>query len=373
MNASKLLTISILFVLTLPIKAQRYADCVKAKEICKKGTHEFAAAKGQGKDQMEGFPAPCFAGGAEMNNNAEKNSTWIKVQIAQSGSFKFTIRPKRYGDDIDFVVYKLSGANCQTKKLVRCMAAGDKEDAVGSFCMGSTGLRDGESDISENPGCGGENNSFLKPLNVKEGEYYVILVSNVTSDNEGFAIRLFGTCMLPCDEEKKPKPEEKEIAEAKTTTAPASKIASPESEPKVEPKTEVKSIPKSTTPEPATETVAAQPVTIEGRKTIVNKTLSVKNRTINMKVWDSSVEDGDIISIYINGVKKYANIILTTKPQEFLLTLEAGENFITAHVESFGKREPNTAAISVNDGKKEQRLTLNATRNQEETMKIIVE
>lgn len=334
--------------------AQQYADCVKAKEICKKGTHEIKKTNGSGKDEMEAFPTPCFING-DVRGNAEMNSAWIKVKIAKSGTLKFTLRPTKYDDDLDFVVYKISGNKCENKKIVRCMAAGDK--AYPSFCLGPTGLKDGETDISENAGCEGSNNGFLKPLSVKEGETYVILVSNVTSADQGFSIRLFGTCMLPCDEEKKTPPppkEEKPIADAPPT--PPVEVEKPQEEaPKEEP------------------VVSKLPAEIEGRKTVISKTLEVKNRRISLKVWDNSLEDGDVISIYINGKKKFANITLTTKPQEFLLDLEAGENYITAHVESFGKREPNTAALSVHDGKKEQKLVLNATRNQEETMKVVVE
>jgi hypothetical protein len=223
--------------------------------------------------------------------------------------------------------------------------------------MGATGLKEGETDFRENVGCSAENNGFLAPIKAKKDEWYVILVSNVTSIGPGFTLSFTGTCKLPC-EENEPKPE------VKPETKPD--IAKIESKP--EPKVEVK-------PEPAVveKETPIIPVEIEGRKTVVNKTLAVKNRTITMKVWDSSIEDGDVISIYINGKKKFSNIELKTKPQEFIINLESGENFITAHVESFGRKEPNTAAISVFDGKKEQKLTLNATKNQEESMKIIVE
>ena len=346
--------------------SQKNADCIKAKEICKKGTHEFARASGEGRDQFESFPTPCFENG-DVRGNAEMNSVWIRLKIAKSGSLKFTIRPSKYDDDLDFVVYKLPDGECSSKRIVRCMAAGDK--VYPSFCMGATGLRDGERDISEDAGCDGDKNGYLKPLSVKEGEEYVILVSNVTSEGEGFSIRFYGSCMLPCDEEKKPEPTpklESKPVEAEATvvveqekTTPTIQVQEPEKQPetKVEP--------------PITQSTA--PAEIEGRKTIVNKTIGVSSRKVTLKVWDNSVEDGDIISIYINGVNKYPNIILTTKPQEFPLELDKGENFITAHVESFGKREPNTAAILVNDGKRSQKLTLSATRNQEETMKITVE
>ncbi len=355
------LIIKILVLFSFVANAQRNADCVKAKEICKKGTHDFATAKGEGSNNMEAFPTPCFMNG-DVKGNAEMNSVWIKFTIAKSGSLKFTIRPNKYDDDLDFVLYRLGSGSCSNKQIIRCMAAGDK--TYPSYCMGPTGLRDGEGDVMETAGCDGDKNGYLKPVNAKEGEVYVLLVSNVTTGEQGFSVRFFGTCMLPCDEEKKKKEEEPKPIETPTP---------PVSEPMAE-KPAVVTTPTQATPPVVAETPkTVQPSEIEGRKTVVNKTLAVKNRRINLKVWDSSVEDGDMISIYINGKKKFSNITLTTKPQEFLIDLETGENFITAHVESFGKREPNTAAISVNDGKKEQRLTLNATRNQEETMKVIVE
>lgn len=337
----------LLFIATISF-AQKNADCIKAKEICKKGTHDIQIADGEGKDKSEAFPTPCFMGGVGTENgNGEKNSTWIKVKIAKSGSLKFTLRPKKTDDDLDFVVYKVSGGNCSDKKIIRCCASGDK-DAY-SYCMGPTGLRDGESDVMENPGCTNDNNGYLKPINAKEGDYFVILVSNVSSAGQGFSIRLYGTCMLPCDEEKKPKEEPK----------PKEPIAEPK--------------PK--------EPIADEPVVaekdnsqeIEGRKLTLKKTLKMQNRRISLKVWDNSIEDGDVISIYVNGKKKYSNIYLTTKPQEFLLDLQPGENTIAAHAESFGKSEPNTAAIKISDGKTEQLLTLSASKAQEEMVKILVE
>lgn len=336
-----------LFITTFSF-AQKNADCIKAKEICKKGTHEFSKADGEGKDIYEAFPSPCFMGGVGTENgNGEKNSTWIKVKIAKSGALKFTIRPTKTDDDLDFVVYKVSGGNCSDKKIIRCCASGDK-DAY-SYCMGPTGLRDGESDVMENPGCGGDNNGYLKPINAKEGDYFVILVSNVSSSGQGFSIRLYGTCMLPCDEEKKPKEEPKP------------------QEPKVEPKPQEPAVAATETP------VKDNSQEIEGRKLTLKKTLMMQNRRISLKVWDNSIEDGDVISIYVNGKKKYSNIYLTTKPQEFLLDLLPGENTITAHAESFGKSEPNTAAIKISDGKTEQLLTLSASKNQEEMIKVVIE
>lgn len=371
MNFSKLLqALFIIIFFALDANAQKSADCIRAKEICKKGNHTFENLKGEGNDDIEAYPAPCFiqkdpygnistsAGDLLANGNPEKNSMWLKFIIKKGGTFKFTLNPLRSEDDLDFVVYKTTAGDCKTKKVIRCMAAGDHQ--FPSYCLGATGLRDGETDVSEVAGCAGDNNNFLKPIVAKEGDILILLVSNVTSAGQGFRIRVGGTCILPCEEERKkedPKPEA---------------VAPPKENPPV-----VQAPPpplvKEETPAVVQAPVSKLPEAIEGRKTVITRGIEVQSRRINLKVWDNSIEDGDIISIYINGKKKYANIYLTTKPQEFLIDLEPGENFITAHVESFGKKEPNTAAISVSDGKREQKLTLNATRKQEETMRVIVQ
>jgi hypothetical protein len=349
--------------------AQKYGDCVRAKEICKKDTYTFSNVTGEGRDNEEAAGTPCFMNGiGTEDGNAERNSTWIKFKIKKGGSLKFNIKPSVKTDDMDFVVYRLAGNDCESKRIVRCCASGDQD--YPSPCMGSTGLRDGEDDYREDPGCNASRNSYLAPIKVKDNETYMVLVSNVTSEGNGFSIRFSGSCVLPCEEETPPKPKPEVKPDPKPTSPPIVKV-----EPKVEPKVEVpiKEDPKPTVVEVPTTPKEEVPTVIEGRKTVVNKTLAVKNRTITLKVWDNSIEDGDVISIYVNGVKKFSNIELKVKAQEFILDLEQGENIITAHVESFGRKEPNTAAIAVNDGKKIQKFSLNATKNLEESVKVIVE
>lgn len=357
MKKNKLLVALIFTLLAFGSRAQKYADCIKAKDICKKDTYTFEKLNGEGRDNFEAMPAPCFAGGRGIEDaNPERNSAWIKFTVKEAGSLKFTIKPINRDDDIDFVVYRLDDGNCSEKKIIRCCASGDER--YPSPCMGTTGLRDGEEDVREEVGCGIANNSFLRPIKTKAGEVYVILASNVTTVGPGFTIRIYGSCVLPCDEEK---PKQPEVAKVQTP-----KPARP-AEVKTEP------IAEQIPPVVAEKTKPTPPEEINGRKTVVNKTLAVKSRTITLKVWDNSIEDGDVVSIYVNGKKKFANIELKNKPQEFILDLESGENYITAHAENFGRKEPNTAAISVFDGKKEQKLSLNATKISEESLKIMVE
>lgn len=338
------------FSLTITASAQSNADCWNAKEICKKQVYHIDVAGGEGADNREADFTPCFMNG-ENFGQAEENSTWIRFEIKQSGSLAFAITPHRLDDDIDFVVYKLpANGDCAYKQIVRCMAAGDsKANALASPCMGETGLREGESDTSEDAGCADAgDNTWLAPLRVTAGEKYVLLVSNVSTRGPGFTIRFSGSAKLPCDEEPKP-------------------VAA---KPKPTPKT----TPPPPPPPPPVAEKSAKPDTIGGRAVEVNETVKVKSRKVKIKIWDSQVEDGDIVSVFLNDKKVLDQHYLRLKPYEFEIELPPGkEHYLTVYADSFGKAEPNTAMVIINDGTREQTIDLVAGRKKQESVKIIAE
>lgn len=346
----RLLTFLFLLFFSANIYAQEHADCVTAMDICEKKAYHIDKAGGEGRDRTEADMMTCFLN-SENAGQAEENSTWIKFEIAKNGQLTFAITPHRVTDDMDWVVYRLSASgDCATKKVVRCMAAGDGESlSLSSPCMGETGLRWGETDDSENAGCSdADDNAWLAPLKVTKGEKYVLLVSNVTSKGPGFSIRFGGTAMLPCDKEKQKEPK----------------------------KTKPDVVAKTVTP-PKKETPIAQssaPLMIGGREVEVGDELKVKSRTIKVKVWDSQVEDGDIISVYLNDKKVINRIYLRLKPQEYEIQLPAGkEHYLTVYADDFGKAEPNTAKVSINDGVSEQIIDLVAGRSKQESVRIVTD
>lgn len=338
------LALCLFFAFFEPIFSQAHADCVTALDVCDKNKLSINAAGGEGSNRTEADFIACFMS-SENKGQAEENSTWLKFEIAESGSLTFTITPHREGDDLDFVVYRSLDGSCKNMKIVRCNAAGDPSDwASHSKCLGKTGLRAGETDSSEDAGCNDtDDNAWLAPLNVLKGEKYILLVSNVTSRGPGFDIDLGGTALLPC-EKKKP------IAAAK---------------------------PKPTKPKPATPVAEAPkpaPQSIGGRKVEVGEEVKVKGRKIKIKLWDSQVQDGDIISVYLDDKKVIDRIYLLLKPQEFEIDLPPGkEHYLTVFADDFGKAEPNTAMVLINDGVREQTIDLVAGRSKQESVKIITE
>ena len=325
--------------------SQAHADCVTSMDICDKNKLSINSASGEGTNRSEADFIACFMS-SENKGQAEENSTWLKFEIAESGTLSFTITPHKTDDDIDFVVFRSLDGSCKNMKIVRCNAAGDPSDwASHSKCLGQTGLRSGETDSSEDAGCHDtDDNAWLAPINVLKGEKYILLVSNVSSRGPGFDLDLGGTALLPC-EKKKP------IAAA------------------------VK--PKPTKPKPATAAVVPPkpaPESIGGRKVEVGEEVKVKSRKIKIKLWDSQVQDGDIISVYLDDKKVIDHIYLTLKPQEFEIDLPPGrEHYLTVFADDFGKAEPNTAMVLISDGVREQTIDLVAGRSKQESVKIISE
>lgn len=332
------------------VSAQAHADFSTAMDICKKQLYRIDKTGGEGANRHEADFIACFMNG-ENFGQAEENSTWIKFEIKRGGSLTFTITPHKADDDIDVVVYKLpANEDFSQANIVRCMAAGDSgANALTSPCMGETGLREGEKDTSEDAGCSDPgDNTWLAPLRVAAGEKYVILISNVSSRGPGFNIRFGGSAKLPCDEEReivdKPKPKPKPVEKPPVAQEPVA-AASP-----------------------------AKPESIGGRAVEVGKTVTVKNRTIKLKIWDSQVEDGDIISVYLGEKKVIDQLYLRSKPQEFEIQLPPGkEHYLTVYADNFGKSEPNTARVLIFDGAQEQIIDLVAERKKQQSVKIVTE
>lgn len=166
-------------------------DCFDASVLCNKDPFVVQQVTGTGSDPTEANDAPCLN---EFGGNVESNSTWFTWTAATSGTLEFTLSPLNPSDDLDFVLYELPNGplNCEGKVVVRCMASGDFN--FPSPCMGPTGLRDGEDDIAEPPGCNDPRQSnFLQPLDMEEGKSYALMVNNFSSTGNGFKVEFGGS------------------------------------------------------------------------------------------------------------------------------------------------------------------------------------
>ena len=170
------------------------SDCPEAAILCDKSPFVVQNVSGAGSDISELNGAECFFNG--QGTNFETNSTWFVWTCATPGMLTFALTPNNGPDDLDFVLYRLPNGigNCQNKLIERCMASGQSSNINSAACLGATGLRDGETDISEDAGCSDPgDNAWLAPLNMEAGVTYALCVNNFSTYGNGFSVEFGGT------------------------------------------------------------------------------------------------------------------------------------------------------------------------------------
>jgi len=99
----------------------------------------------------------------------------------------------------------------------------------------------------------------------------------------------------------------------------------------------------------------------EGRKISYQKELLVDNEIITISLYDHGREDGDIVSIYLNGEQIVAKHVLTYKKKSFDVKLNINKSndlFLYAH--NLGNFPPNTVSIEIKDGSNSENIILNS-------------
>ncbi|GAB4499857.1 MAG: hypothetical protein OHK0019_37530 [Saprospiraceae bacterium] len=172
------------------------SDCPQASILCDKSPFVVQSVTGAGSNNLEMEDAACFFNG--VPGIKESNSTWFVWTCSQSGTLEFTLTPLNGPDDLDFVVYRLPNGigNCSGKVIERCMASGNTSNPAinPAPCLGATGLRAGETDISEDAGCEDPgDNAWLAPLDMVAGVTYALVINNFSLAGNGFSVEFGGT------------------------------------------------------------------------------------------------------------------------------------------------------------------------------------
>jgi len=98
-----------------------------------------------------------------------------------------------------------------------------------------------------------------------------------------------------------------------------------------------------------------QPSTAQPSTTTVGGTskdltdVTVDRRDVTITVWDHGTEDGDIISIYLNGKVMKSKLLLTNKKQSFRVNLTGGQNRFEVEAVNEGSMPPNTATVEISN------------------------
>lgn len=99
-------------------------------------------------------------------------------------------------------------------------------------------------------------------------------------------------------------------------------------------------------------------------------TLTSTARQLTLAVWDDAVEDGDSISININGKWIAKGLPVKLRPQTITITLDPGPNTITFVGDNLGSIPPNTSILEIIDGKRRKSFNLATFVGEDNLVKI---
>ncbi|NNJ89848.1 MAG: hypothetical protein HKP53_10625 [Eudoraea sp.] len=127
------------------------------------------------------------------------------------------------------------------------------------------------------------------------------------------------------------------------------------------------------------EEIPEKPVEIEkrtdfdGRSITYVKELEVNNKIVQINLWDHGRQDGDIVSIYLNGIAIVSEYNLTYQKKGFELKLDPTEpNDLFLYAHNLGRFPPNTVSIEIIDGDNSENIILNSDLSRCEAVLINV-
>lgn len=110
--------------------------------------------------------------------------------------------------------------------------------------------------------------------------------------------------------------------------------------------------------------------TESGRPVKVDHVVEVKSAAIRLKVWDNGSVDGDVATLFLNGKRILTKHRVNKSKVVIPVNLKDENNILVLHAEDLGEITPNTVAVSVDDGKREQVIILSSNLKESGAMLI---
>ncbi|MEY8021711.1 hypothetical protein AB8P51_12825 [Muriicola sp. SD30] len=111
----------------------------------------------------------------------------------------------------------------------------------------------------------------------------------------------------------------------------------------------------------------------DGRSITYVKELEVDNKIVQINLWDHGRQDGDIVSIYLNGYPIVSEYHLTYQKKGFELKLDPSQpNDLFLYAHNLGRFPPNTVSIEIIDGNDSENIILNSDLSRCEAVLINV-
>ncbi len=91
---------------------------------------------------------------------------------------------------------------------------------------------------------------------------------------------------------------------------------------------------------------------------------------VMLAIWDDALEDGDSISLNINGQWLVKGFAVKKKPQFLKVTLQPGQNNIIFVADNLGAIAPNTSILEIIDGKKRKSFMIDTDLGKNNLVRI---
>lgn len=98
----------------------------------------------------------------------------------------------------------------------------------------------------------------------------------------------------------------------------------------------------------------------QGRKLRIDRVVQVSSPNLRIRVWDNGTVDGDIVTIFLNGQQLVRKFRVNKHKWSMPVKLTEPENLLIIHAEDLGDITPNTVAVSIDDGTKEEVLVISS-------------
>jgi gliding motility-associated-like protein len=171
--------LNLLFICTTTILLSQN-DCAATLIVCGNSGYQDLKVTGIGTQELSG---------SNTCSSEETNSLWFKLIIDTGGTLGFTLTPNSasINEDFDFFVFGPNATCGNLGQAIRCSTTNPNAASQGNNLTGMNGT---ETDTSEGPGQLG--NSFIKWLNVSDGDTYFLVIDRPIG-NSNFSIEWTGT------------------------------------------------------------------------------------------------------------------------------------------------------------------------------------
>lgn len=113
----------------------------------------------------------------------ERNTCWFSLNVEEDGFLTFDIVPFSAEDDYDWMLFKETVVNTTDSKIDYNKPVRTNNSRNDGSISGRTGLKDGFVNAFTNPGPG---KSYSKPIEVRKGESYILVIDNIYPGGKGF-------------------------------------------------------------------------------------------------------------------------------------------------------------------------------------------